>query len=325
MLVLRALGPGGFLTAVPALRALRRARPEHRLALAAPTSLAPLAELSEAVHTIQPTPGLDGFRPPERPVDIAVNLHGEGPESHRALSASTPREFLGFACADLGYAGPVWRAAEHEVRRWCRLVSEGWGVDADPTDLGLRRPPRSSVAPGAVVVHPGAAHAARQWPPKRFAEVARSLHQRGFRVVITGSEPELPLARRVGALAGLSRDAVLAGRTDLLGLVALVAEARLVVCGDTGVAHLASAYAVPSVVLFGPTPPSRWGPPETGPHVALWRGTAPGDPRGPEPDPALLRIEPDDVLGQVDALLDGEYGDAADTAGRVLRRLTGDV
>jgi ADP-heptose:LPS heptosyltransferase len=325
MLVLRALGLGDFLTAVPALRALRRARPEHRLALAAPMALAPLAELSEAVHAIHPTPGLDGFRARERPVDIAVNLHGKGPESHRALSSVASREFLAFACPELGFAGPVWRAAEHEVDRWCRLVSEGWGVDADATDLGLRRPACSSVAPGAVVVHPGAAYPARQWPADRFAQVARSLHQRGFRVVITGSQAEQQLARRVGALAGLSRDAVLAGRTDLLGLAALVAEARLVVCGDTGVAHLASAYAVPSVVLFGPTPPSRWGPPETGRHVALWRGTVPGDPWAAEPDPALLRIDPEDVLGQADALLGGEYEDAADVAGGGLRRLTGDV
>ena len=321
MLVLRALGLGDFLTAVPALRALERARPEHLIMLAAPAALAPLAELSDAVHTVHATPSLDEFRPPEGPVDIAVNLHGKGPESHRALSAAASQEFLAFACPGIGYAGPVWRAAEHEVRRWCRLVSKGWGVDADPPDLGLRRPPRSSVAPGAVVVHPGAAYPARQWPPRRFAEVAGSLHRRGFPVVITGSQPELPLARRVGRLAGLSRDAVLAGSTDLLGLAA---QARLVVCGDTGVAHLASAYAVPSVVLFGPMPPSSWGPPETGPHVALWRGTGPGDPWGAEPDPALLRIAAEDVLAHADALLD-EYEDAADTAAGGLRRLTGDV
>jgi ADP-heptose:LPS heptosyltransferase len=47
-----------------------------------------------------------------------------------------------------------------------------------------------------------------------------------------------------------------------------------VICGDTGVAHLATAYGTPSVVLFGPMPPALWGPPpERRQHLVLWRGT----------------------------------------------------
>ena len=54
---------------------------------------------------------------------------------------------------------------------------------------------------------------------------------------------------------------MLAGETDLLTLAATIAHARLLLCGDTGLAHLATAFGTPSVVLFGPTPPARWGPP----------------------------------------------------------------
>jgi ADP-heptose:LPS heptosyltransferase len=69
-----------------------------------------------------------------------------------------------------------------------------------------------------------------------------------------------------------------------------------VVCGDTGVAHLATAYRVPSVVLFGPTPPQEWGPPPDRPwHTVLWAGGR-GDPHAAEPDPGLLAIEVADVL-----------------------------
>jgi ADP-heptose:LPS heptosyltransferase len=82
-----------------------------------------------------------------------------------------------------------------------------------------------------------------------------------------------------------------------------VAAARLVVCGDTGVAHLASAYRTPSVVLFGPTSPARWGPPAGGPHVVVWRGTGTGDPWGAEVDPALAAITVEDVLGVVETAL----------------------
>ncbi|CNG86795.1 transferase [Mycobacterium tuberculosis] len=72
-------------------------------------------------------------------------------------------------------------------------------------------------------------------------------------------------------------------------MAALVAAARLVVCGDTGVAHLATAFRTPSVLLFGPTPPGRWGPPGRAEHRVLWAGR-PGDPHGREPSPGLLEI-----------------------------------
>ncbi len=68
---------------------------------------------------------------------------------------------------------------------------------------------------------------------------------------------------------------MLAGRTDLVELAAAVAAAGRVVCGDTGVAHLATALGTPSVVLFGPTSPARWGPPADRPqHRVLWAGRA---------------------------------------------------
>jgi ADP-heptose:LPS heptosyltransferase len=103
--------------------------------------------------------------------------------------------------------------------------------------------------------------------------VARVLARSGHRVLITGSRSEAPEAAAVAGGAGLPSSAVLAGRTDLATLGAVVAHARLVVCGDTGVAHLATAYGTPSVVLFGPVSPAAWGPPPDRPkHVALWRG-----------------------------------------------------
>jgi ADP-heptose:LPS heptosyltransferase len=96
---------------------------------------------------------------------------------------------------------------------------------------------------------------------------------------------------------------VLAGRLSLTELAALVSEARLVVCGDTGVAHLASAYRTASVVLFGPVSPALWGPPTSGPHVALWHGTAPGDPWGDVVDPSLVLISPTEVIEAAHRLL----------------------
>ncbi|MGH3898296.1 MAG: glycosyltransferase family 9 protein, partial [Pseudonocardiaceae bacterium] len=104
------------------------------------------------------------------------------------------------------------------------------------------------------------------------------------------------LALQVASAAGLPQCSVLAGPTSLALFAALVADASLVVCGDTGVAHLATAYGTPSVVLFGPVSPRRWGPPPQRPqHVALWAGST-GDTFADQPDPGLLRITTDQVL-----------------------------
>jgi ADP-heptose:LPS heptosyltransferase len=273
ILALRALGIGDLLTAVPALRALRAARPDDVLALAAPAWLAPLVELTGVVDRHLDVADLTPAPLPR--AEWAVNLHGSGPQSHRLLLASGPDRLLGFANAEAGHLdGPRWRSQEHEVYRWCQLLT-WYGIPSDPDDLDLRSPsPRGVPVPaGATVVHVGTKAAARRWPAERFAAVAQVLADRGHQVVITGSAAELPRAARVARLAGLPGTAVYAGRTDLVKLAGLVARARLVVSGDTGVAHLATAYRVPSVVLFGPEPPWRWGPPADRLwHRALWPG-----------------------------------------------------
>jgi len=297
VLVLRALGLGDLLAGVPALRALRRALPSSRFTLAVPDTLAPLVDLAGLGMEVRDTRGLDA--PLEVRADLAVNLHGRGPQSHRLLGPVAPH-LIGFAQETLGFAGPPWRADEHERSRWCRLVSASLGVVADPDDLRIHPPPFAPGLPrGAVVVHPGAASAARRWPAARFAEVVAHLTARGLPVVVTGSADELPLARRVAA----GRAEVLAGATSVTDLAGLVSRARVVLCGDTGIAHLAVAYGTASVQLFGPTPPSHWGPPPGGPHTVIWHGRTRGDPHAADTDPALAGIGVDEVLSGLDARL----------------------
>jgi ADP-heptose:LPS heptosyltransferase len=100
---------------------------------------------------------------------------------------------------------------------------------------------------------------------------------------------------------------VLAGETDLRALAALVAHARAVVCGDTGIGHLAAAYGTPSVHLLGPSRPQDWGPPP-GPHRVLWHGTGRGAPLADAVDPALLRISVAEVRTALAEVLGARVG-----------------
>ncbi|HEY8340750.1 MAG TPA: glycosyltransferase family 9 protein, partial [Egibacteraceae bacterium] len=148
----------------------------------------------------------------------------------------------------------------------------------------------------ATLLHPGATSPARRWPVERWAAVARREAAAGRRVVVTAGPGEHALATMVTAAAGLPPDTV-RRPPDVVALAGLVAAVGRVVCGDTGVAHLATAVGTRSVVLFGPASPRRWGPPPGRPrHRALWRGDGAGGPHADGDDDALLRIGVDDVV-----------------------------
>lgn len=300
VLVLRALKLGDLLVSVPALRGIRRARPDARIVLAIPEWLEPLVELVDAVDVLLPTPGLDAplAVAPGR-IETAVDLHGHGPESRGLCKALQPQRLVGWRAP--GWEGPEWQPDVHERVRWAGLVT-AHGMPADPDDLALRRPAGPSPWAGCAVVHVGAYYGSREWPVQRFADVAANLTARGAAVVLTGGAADRERAERTAALAGLPASSVLAGRLGLAEFAATVAGAALVVTADTGAGHLASAYARPSVVIFGPAPPEHWGPPP-GPHVALTHAELRrGEPFVDEPDPALLSVTVEEVLAAVDTL-----------------------
>lgn len=290
LLVLRALGLGDLLAGVPALRGIRRAFPGHRVVLAQPPGLTELALATGAVDAVFPAEAPGRAVPvlthwPGPPPDIAVDLHGNGPESRDALAALHPRRLLAHACPD----GPPRPDHANERDRWCAFL-RGYGIPADPADLRLPPPATRSPAPGAVVVHPGAASGSRRWPAERFAAVVRCLRAAGHHVVLTGGPGEDALVHAVAERGGLPGGDVLTGGLPYGRLSALVAEASLVLSGDTGLAHLAVAHGTRSVTLFGPVSPRLWGPPPSPDHLALWKPGPPGDPHGRTPDARLLRI-----------------------------------
>jgi ADP-heptose:LPS heptosyltransferase len=318
VVVLRAIGLGDMLTGLPAMALLRRALPGHRIVGAVPGRYAGLLVGAGLLDDVLPTADLGPLdRAPKAP-DLAVDLHGNRRPSRDPLRALRPRRLVGFVRpgddvpADL--EASIWDDGEHEVARWCRLLREHlpWAGEAPPVWSVLPAP--SPVLPGATVLHPGAAAGSRRWPVERWAALARALAAEGHRLVVTGTPGEQSLVDAVAGPVG----AETATRLDVEQLFGLVAAASLVVCGDTGVAHVASAFGTPSVVLFGPVSPARWGPPDRARHQALWPASDPGyrgDPHGSDPDPVLVRIEVGDVLAAVPHALRGAAGDVVATVG----------
>nr|WP_051939525.1 glycosyltransferase family 9 protein [Phaeacidiphilus oryzae] len=295
--MLRALGLGDLLTGVPALRGLRRAFPDYELVLAAPEQLREVAAEIDAVDSLLPADAPDRGVPSllhwSKPAPaVAVDLHGNGPESRLALAELRPWRLLASTDPQLT-ADPPWRAEDHERVRWCRLLA-AYRIAADPDDVRLPRPERSP-APGAVVVHPGANAPARRWPVERYAEVVRGLLAAlpGRPVVLSGGPGEEPLVRE---LAGLLPPLPVYCGLPFREFAGLVGQASLLIGTDSGPAHLAVAYGTPSVTLFGPVAPEIWGPPPNGPHRVVYHPGPPGDANGAVPDPCLLDIGADEVL-----------------------------
>ena len=117
---------------------------------------------------------------------------------------------------------------------------------------------------------PGAEYGpAKCWPAERYAELARTLRERhGLPVLLLGSAKEAALCEQIAAAApGTCR--VLAGRTSLVDAMALIATARGVVSNDSGLMHVAAAFGVPQVAVFGSTSPEHT--PPLNPHArVLW-------------------------------------------------------
>jgi heptosyltransferase-2 len=111
------------------------------------------------------------------------------------------------------------------------------------------------------VFAPGAEYGpAKCWPASRYAELARGLHARhGLPVALLGSGKEAALCEEIAAAApGACR--VLAGKTSLIDAMALIAGSRGVVSNDSGLMHVAAAFRIPQVAVFGSTSPEHTPP-----------------------------------------------------------------
>lgn len=276
IVVLRGGGLGDLIFAIPAMAALKAAYPGAAITLlGTPIHKALLAAVTSPVDEVCVLPYSEGVRPGtedpaeldrffeemrSREFDLAVQVHGGGRYSNPFLLRLGARHTVGTRTAD---AASLERTVpylyyQHEP---LRAVEVAGFAGAFPVDLEARLEPVEGLRAGAagvdddggqplVVIHPGATDPRRRWPAERFAELAAACAADGSRVVIVGDESEQGLAARIAALAGSGAVHSVAGTLDMSGLVALLADAAVVVGNDSGPRHLAQALGVPTVGIF---------------------------------------------------------------------------
>lgn len=117
----------------------------------------------------------------------------------------------------------------------------------------------AEVKPPFAVLHPFPKFAYKMWTEPGWVALAQALQDRGLQVLLTGSN-EAEEAAYCQRLAAASGALSLAGKLSLAQTADLLREARLFVGADTAVTHLAAASGIPTVALFGPSNPVKWGP-----------------------------------------------------------------
>src|SRR5947207_1149536 len=125
----------------------------------------------------------------------------------------------------------------------------------------------------ALAPTPGAAHATKRWPVAHWSALAERLGTAGYRPVVVGGPDDRGLAQQLVAEGGGGNPIVsAAGEFSLQETGALLARARVVVSGDTGVMHMATGVGTPVVALFGPTVAQFGFFPYRAPAAVLERG-----------------------------------------------------
>ena len=299
--VFRALQLGDMLCAVPALRALRAAAPRAHITLVSlPWARQFQERYADLLDDFAVFPGGEAF--PEagpatatamhafyadmqaRRFDVAIALHGSGPQSTDVVRHFGARHVFGFQpegskTRHAQTALLPWPTQLPEAQRLLALLTH-LGAPAVPTipDFPLRRDDYAEALAllrrhaldrdRLVCLHPGARMPSRRWWPERFAAVADTLVLSGFHVVLTGAPSEAELVDAVRAHMR-QRAASVVGQTSLGGLAALLRLARLLVCNDTGVSHVAAAVRAPSVVIACGSDVARWAPADRTLHRVL--------------------------------------------------------
>jgi lipopolysaccharide heptosyltransferase II len=271
---------GDAVMSVPAVRAIKRGRPDTRVAVLTSANLSPMWRLIEEVDeviTANTSSVLSAARAIRRagPFDVAVLFPNSLRTAIEVWLAGVERR--------VGYRGHhrSWllnqvvkergkpRPPEHQSRRYLRIAHElGANVrEIDPNEAV--RPSDGALEGGQIAsgntirlgLCPGAEYGpAKRWLPERFTEAATTIAERHpVEWVLFGREGDSTVGGQIaGALGERCLDRI--GKTTLQELIDELRTCRLLLTNDTGTMHLAGLLGVPTVAVFGSTEPQLTAP-----------------------------------------------------------------
>jgi len=280
---------GDAVLTTPALMAIRKGFPKAKIALLVKPAIAELLHHHPAVDEIVlyrdpgPHAGLGGKLTLARLLrrgryDLAILLQNAFEAAAITALAGIPNRY-GYATDGrwflLTHRVPLTSKIRrrHQAHYYLELLRP-LGIPVEPEPPTLRTTPGEDaeaiehlrafgVDPKKFLIglNPGSIYGtAKRWLPERFAEVAdRVAAEHGGVVLIFGGRGEEELG---AAIAGkmTAPTLVLSGRTTVRRLMALIKQCRLFITNDTGPMHIATAFGVPTVAIFGPTDPATTSP-----------------------------------------------------------------
>ena len=262
--VIRLRSLGDCVLTTPALAILKKFRPDLRVVVVVEDRFRAIFEDNLDVDGIV-QPAVSAARR-IRP-QLCLNLHGGSRSTWTtALSGARYRAGFGHFRGQMVYNVRIPRAqqilgVDRKVHTAEHLASAIFHLGAPLTEIPRARlaaPVRQSTC---VVIHPAAAAPAKTWHVDGFLAVARQL-ARSDVVFIGGESDDLSPFSEFRTVRG----------APLGELKSLLGSASLFIGNDSGPAHMAAAFGVPSVVIFGSSDPAIWGPWRTPAEVV----TAPG-------------------------------------------------
>jgi heptosyltransferase III len=273
--VVRLRSLGDCVLTTPALAILKRSRPDLRMAVMVETRFRPVFEDNPDIDEILPPEwsALRHFRP-----NLCLNLHG-GTRSAWLTLASAAKWRAGFGHFRWQWAYNVRIPSAQEILGAERTVHTAEHLASAVFYLGapvgevpgarLGNPQAKACATttlqakACASIHPVAATAAKTWRADGFLAVADYLKRSGIEPVFIGAEGD--------DLSPFAQYRVLQG-APLGEVKSLLAGSCLFVGNDSGPAHMAAAFGLPVVAIFGDSDPAVWGPWRTPSEIV----TAPG-------------------------------------------------
>lgn len=301
IVVLRANALGDFVVTLPAFNALRQTYPTAEIVLLGkPWHKEYLIPNRSPINRVIVVPAIKGLRDEDyedsendielfyktivaENFDIAIHFQGEGKSANPFLNRLGARLTVGMSGKGLQSLDRhiSFIYYQSEVLRYLEIVSliGAYTKDYEPhlTVFGNEIEKVKEVIPNDfIVIHPAAADVRRMWSTGKFAQVADYLSQKGFNIVITGTQAEKKIATQV--ITQMQTKAInLVGKLTLAQLSAVLSLSTAVIANDTGPLHLARAVGTKTLGLYWGPNLLNWGPLTRNKHRAAisWEITCP--------------------------------------------------